>query len=188
MRGSFDPAPINRETESGNSRLRFTAYLGLPEPPSFDVKRTCFGRSPLVELDLTVDGTAVGTTLREVNQLNFYHDVFEVELKRTWDLPSTILERLRPITGGRQNYFGDPSPMDLTKLEDRASWLLAFREIITPWPSSDAKPPNFDLEVRQTERGPNVQDVMALELALARFYCHTVEEVLGRRPTIPLYK
>jgi len=188
MRGSFDPAPINPESEAGKSRLRFTAYLGLPEPPTYDISSTSLGSDPQRHLDYTVDRRTVEAILRQVNQLNFFYDVFEVELKRTWDLPSTILERLQPITRGRQNYFSDPNPMVLTKLEERASWLLAFRDVLTPWPSSFARPPSFDLVLRQTDRGLNVQDIVALELALARFYCHAAEEILGRRPTIPLYK
>jgi len=188
MRGSFDPAPINPESEAGKSRLRFTAYLGLPEPPTYDINSTTFGSNPPSHLDRTVDSRTVQAVLREVNQLNFFHDVFEVELKRTWDLPSAILERLRPITKGRQNYFAEPNPMALTKLEERASWLLAFREVLTSWPCSVQKPSTFDLALRNTKRGLNVQDVIALELALARFYCHAAAEILGRRPTIPLYR
>lgn len=188
MRGSFDPAPINPESEAGKSRLRFTAYLGLPEPPTHDINSTSLGSNPRSHLDRTVDLHTVEATLREVNQINFFYDVFEVELKRTWDLPSTILERLQPITRGLQNYFAEPNPVVLAKLEERASWLLAFRDVLTTWPSSSPKPHNFALDLRQTDRGFNVQDVIALELALARFYCNVADEILGRRPTIPLYK
>ena len=188
MRGSFDPAPINPESEAGKSRLRFTAYLGLTEPPTYDINGTSLGLNPPNHLDRTIDPRTVEAILRQVNQVNFFYDVFEVELKRTWDLPSTILDRLQPITHGRRNYFVDPNPMVLTKLEERLSWLLAFRDVLSPWPSSFPKPANFALVPRQTDRGPNVQDVIALELTLAKFYCHTAEEILLRRPTIPLYK
>ena len=188
MRGSFDPAPINPESEAGKSRLRFTEYLGIPEPPTFDINHTSLGSKPPTHLSRTVDAQVVGATLRQVNQLNFFHDVYEVELKRTWDLPSTILDRLQPITGCWKNYFGEPRPMNVVKLEERASWLLAFRQVLTQWPSTKPKPTGFDIALRRTDRGVSVQDVMALELALARFYCQTAEEILGRRPTIPLYK
>lgn len=188
MRGSFDPEPINPESEAGKSRLRFTAYMGLPEPPTHDIASTSLGSKPPSHLDRTVDRHTVEEILRQVNQVNFFYDVFEVELKRTWDLPSTILERLQPITHNRQNYFANPNPLVLTKLEERASWLLAFRDVITPWPCTIPKSSNFALVPRQTDRGLNVQDIIALELALARFYCYAAEEILGRRPTIPLYK
>ena len=187
MRGSFDPTPAKPESEAGKSRLRFSAYLALPEPPSFDISKTSLGLGAPGPLDRTVSAEVVATVLRQVNQLNFFHDVFEVELKRTWDLPPVILERLEPITGS-STYFAHPDLMDLKTIDRRANWLLAFRGVLSFWPSTASKPLNFDLVPRKTERGFNVSDVVALELALARFYCHTAEEILGRRPTIPLYK
>jgi len=188
MRGSFDPAPINAESEAGKNRLRFTAYLGLPEPPRFDINSTRLEANAPDILDKTVHTHVIQTALRQLNNINFLFDVFEVELKRTWDLPSVILERLQGIAGGSKNCIVDPNPIILLTVEQRASWILALRDLIARWPSSDAKPPNFDIVPRKTSTGFNVQDVMALELAVARSYCRTAGQILNRRPTIPLYK
>ena len=188
MRGSFDPAPLNPDSEAGRSRLLLSAYLGFPDPPKFDINHTSLGPHPQATLDATVTPNLVRQALSQVNHMNFFYDVFEVELKRTWDLPLAILERLQPITGHAGNYFADPIPLNLATLRARATWLLAFRVILTTWPSSREKPRNFEVVPRETDSGINAQDVMALELALARFYCHAAQDILGRRPTIPLYR
>ena len=188
MRGSFDPAPLKPESEAGRSRLRFTAYLGLPEPPRFDIKSTRLRGNPPDTLEATVRVPTVQYTLRQVNDINFFHDVFEVELKRTWDLPSSIIERLQGITGGSSDCFANPKPIVLRSIEERARWIFELRDVITLWPSSVAKPLHFNLVPRETDKGFNPQDIMALELAVAKFYCQAAGEILGRRPTIPLYR
>ena len=188
MRGSFDPQPIKAESEAGRSRLRFTDYLGLPEAPKFDIASTRLGLAPPRALDLTVDKAAIKMALHEINDLNFLHDVYEVELRRTWDLPSVIVSRLRPIAGDNENFFANPCVIFRGSLTERLRWIVALREIIKDWPTSLQKPPNFNLEPRMTARGSNVEDIFALELAVARFYCHVAEEILGRKATIPRYR
>lgn len=189
MRGSFDPAPINPQSEAGKSRLRFAAYLGLPEPPKFDINSTRLQDNVPDALDKTVSTSLIRTALRQVNDINFLYDVFEVELKRTWDLPSVILERLQDIACGSKNCFANPNPAASPwTVEERANWIFALRNLITCWPSSTPKPPYFDLVPRKTGTRFDVRDVFALELAVARFYCCAAEQILGRRPTIPLYK
>ena len=189
MRGSFDLSPLRPESEAGKSRLRFAGYLDLPEPPKFNIDQTFFNCDPPKPLDKTVDVQVIKSVLFKVAQVNFFHDVYEVELKRTWDLPSVVLERLQPITGS-SNYFLDPAPVTFSTIEDRVKWLLAFRDVVSPWPSSFQKSKDFDIVPRRSsdKAALKVQDVTALELALARFYCHTAQEILGQRPTIPLYK
>lgn len=188
MRGSFDPAPIKPESEAGKSRLRFTDYLGLQEPPRFDIMNTRFGLDPPRPLEQTVGRSTVQNTLREINDINFLHDVYEVELKRTWDLPSVIIDRLQHIAGGSRDFFADPSPIPLRSAFERLRWVVALRDIVKGWPTTLPKPRDFDLEPRETEKGPRVDDLLALELAVARRYCRVAEEILGRRPTIPLYR
>lgn len=188
MRGSFDPAPIKPESEAGKSRLRFADYLGLPEPPKFDIESTNFGLNPLRPLEQTVNGSMVRNALHEINEINFLHDVYEVELRRTWDLPSVIVSRLQHIAGGNKNFFENPSPISRRSGPERFRWILALKDIVNEWPTSLPKPHDFDLEPRMTDKGPRVDDLLVLELAVARYYCHVAEEILGRRPTIPFYR
>ena len=188
MRGSFDPQPIKPDSEAGRSRLRFADYLELPEPPTFDIMNTSLYRGAPHHLDRTIDENTIRTTLQEINDLNFLHDVYEVELRRTWDLPSVIVDRLLPITGENREPFTIPSVLPRSTISARLKWIIGLRSIISQWPTSLPKPANFDMKPRVTSSGPNVQDVFALELAVARFYCRTAEEVLGRKATIPLYK
>lgn len=112
MRESFDPAPAKLESKAGKSRLCFLAYLTLLEPPMFNINKTSLGPGPPRPLDTTVSAEVVATVLCQVNQVNFFHDIFEVKLKRTWDLPSFILERLEPITGS-STYFAHPDLIDV---------------------------------------------------------------------------
>ena len=189
MRGSFDPAPIKPDSEAGKSRLRFADYLGLSEPLKFDVDRTRLGPGPLRPLDKTVDKFTIRRALHELNELNFLHDVYEIELRRTWDLPSVIVDKLRQVAGGSgKDFFVNPSSPSRQSVPERLRWIVALRDIVKEWPTSLPKPSNFDMEPRMSERGPNIEDLFALELAVARFYCCVAEELLVRRPTIPLYR
>jgi hypothetical protein len=188
MRGSFDLAPIKPESEAGKSRLRFADYLGLPATPRFNINSTRFGLNPSHPLDRTVEKTMIRNALHEINDINFLHDVYEVELRRTWDLPSVIVERLQHVAGDNQNFFANPTPLPRSPVSQRLKWVLALKEIVKEWPSSLPKPRDFDLVPRTTAKGPKVEDVLLLELAVARCYCRVAEEILGRRPTIPLYR
>ena len=189
MRGSFDPSPIKPESEAGKSRLQFADYLGLPEPLKFDINNTRIGLNATRHLDETINASSIQMALHEINEINFLHDIYEVELRRTWDLPSVIIGRLRSVTGDNENPFESPSMISRSSVSQRLKWILALREIIKEWPSSFQKPQNFHLEPRETtSAGPRVEDVFALEFAVAKYYAHAAEELLGRKPTIPLYK
>jgi hypothetical protein len=188
MQGSFDPQPIKPESEAGKSQLRFVDYLGLPEPPNFDITNTRLGLSPPRHLEHTVDSDIIKKTLQEINNINFIHDIYDVELQRTWDLPSVIMSRLGPITGGNQDFFARPSVLPRSSVSLHLEWITGLREIISQWPASLPKPTNFDLKPRTTSKGPNVEDLFALELAVARFYCRTVEDIIGRKATMALYR
>lgn len=188
MRGSFDPAPIKPDSEAGRSRLRFADYLGLSEPLKFNIKSTRFNLDPPRPLDETVGKHMVRDALHTINEINFLHDVYEVELRRTWDLPSTIVNRLRDIAGDNGDFFKDPSPISRRSTYERLRWIVALRVIVKEWPASFPKPRDFDREPRVTTKGPKVEDLFALELAVAKYYLHAAEEILGRRPTIPLYR
>ena len=188
MRGSFDLAPIKPESEAGKSRLRFADYLGLSEPLKFDIDNTRFGLGPPGHLDKTVDKTVIRNALHEINEINFLHDIYEVELRRTWDLPSAIINRLERIAGDNKNPFADPSPLSRRTTVERLRWITALRDIVQDWPTSSPKPRGFDLEPRATASGPRVDDLLTLELAVGRYYSHVAEGILGRRPTIPLYR
>lgn len=188
MEGSFDPSPINPESEGGESRLRFAGYLGLPEPVQFNTNSTRVGPNPPQALENTVSDAMVWKVLHEVNEINFLHDVYEVELRRTWELPPVILSRLRHIAGGNKNPFEKPSLIPRRTAVERLRWIVALRDIVREWPSSIPKPKNFDLKPRMSAAGPRVEDVLALELAVANQYYYVAREILGRKPTIPLYK
>jgi hypothetical protein len=188
MRGSFDPAPINAQSEAGKSRLRFADYLGLSPPPKFDINNTRFGLNPAHPLDRTVDECVIRNALHEINHINFLHDVYDVELRRTWDLPSVVVDRLQHIAGSNKDCFANPTPLSLRSGSERLRWIVALREIVKEWPTSLPKPHNFELEPRETPNGPRVEDLLGLELAVGRYYGHVAEEILGRRPTIPLYR
>jgi len=188
MRGSFDPTPIKPESEAGKSRLRFTDYLGLSEPPKYDINNTRLNLNPLRPLDKTVDDFTVRNALHELNEINFLHDIYEVELRRTWDLPSVIVDRLRHVAGDDGAPFANLKPFSRRSVPERLRWIVALRDIVKEWPTSLPKPREFDLEPRTTARGPRVEDLLALELAVARRYLHVTGEILDRRPTIPLYR
>jgi hypothetical protein len=188
MRGSFDPQPIKPDSEAGRSRLRFADYLGLPEPPKFNILNTRLGLGSPRHLEHTVDRDIIKRALQEISDINFLHDVYEVELRRTWDLPSVIMSRLALITSGNQFFFMRPSVLSRFSVSARLEWITGLREIISQWPTSLPKPTNFDLKPRTTSKGSNVEDLFALELAVARFYCLTAEDVIGRKATVPLYK
>ncbi|KAF9642469.1 hypothetical protein BDM02DRAFT_3133072 [Thelephora ganbajun] len=188
MRGSFDPSPIRPESEAGKSRLHFTDYLGLSEPLTFDINSTKLGLAPLHPLKKTVEGSSVRNALHEINEINFLYDVYEVELRRTWDLPSIIVDRLRHIAGNNRNPFENPTPISRRSISERLGWIVALKDVVKEWLTSFPKPRDFDLEPRRTPAGPKVEDVLALELAVAKYYAHVAREILGRRPTIPLYR
>ena len=189
MRGTFDTSTIKPESEAGRSRLRFADYLGLLEPLKFDINSTRIGSNPARHLDKTINASLIQTALHDINDINFLHDIYEVELRRTWDLPSVIAGRLSRIAGDNENPFESPSMISRSSVSERLKWIVALREIIKEWPSSFQKPQSFYLEPRETATvGPRVDDLLALEFAVAKYYAHAAEEVLGRRPTIPLYR
>lgn len=188
MQESFDPSPIKPGSEAGKSRLRFADYLGLPEPVQFNINSTRVGRNPPQALENTVSDAMVWKVLHEVNEINFLHDVYEVELRRTWELSPVIVGRLRHITGGNESPFEKPPLVPRRTAVERLKWIVALRDIVKEWPSSLPRPKKFDLEPRMSAAGPRVEDLLALELAVANQYYYVAREVLGRKPTIPLYK
>jgi hypothetical protein len=150
MRGSFDPQPIKPESKAGRGRLQFADYLRLPEPPKFDIVNTRLGLGPSHHLEHTVDRNIIKTALQEISDLNFLHDVYEVERWCTWDLPSTVVSRLGPIAGGNQNFFARPSVIPCSSVSTRLEWITGLREIINQWLTSLPKPANLDLKLRTT--------------------------------------
>jgi len=92
--------------------------------------------------------------------------------------------RLRPIAGGSNTFFADPALIDHHTISKRLKWIAALRDIVSAWPSPLPKPHDFSLEPRSTDKGIRVDDLMALEVAVAKQYFRVAEEILGRRPTI----
>ena len=181
--GTFS-GPISRMTnEASIARVRFAEFLCFRQVVSLPREEFTFlqGEVPGT-IDEKVTTKMVRDTVLELTDLNFFFDMFEVEYLRTYDSPVEITDRMRPVL----------SPFSLavptakiarSQLTDRAAWLARVRDFIRPW---DGKRSN-DFELKLSAN-PTIDEVTALEKAVAHLYCSNVTYVLRRRPVLPRYE
>jgi len=133
-------------------------------------------------IDDKVTTKMVRDTVKELTDLNFFFDMFEVEYLRTYDSPVEITDRMRPVVSP----FSLAVPAETiarSQLTDRAAWLARVRDFIRPWDGKRLK--DFELKL---SANPTIDEVTALEKAVADLYCSNVTYVLRRRPVLPRYE
>lgn len=180
--GVFSNAKIQPGNETSIARIRFAEFLcfnriiSLPRDDFTFLKGEVPGT-----IDEKVSTEMVRDTVRELADLNFFFDMFEVEYHRTYDPPMEIKERMWPATCPLSLTF--PQKIPRSTLADRAAWLVRVRDFVRPWHGS--KSADFDLEPSDD---PTIDEVIALERAVAHIYCSNVTYMLRRRPSLPRYE
>jgi len=179
--GTFSAGEIQPTNEISIARINFAEFLGLKKVLTLRRESYSFLKEEVpgpVDAMITVD--MVREAVRELADLNFLYDMFEIEYRRTYDPPDQICRRMTPIAGNGNLTF--PVPVPRSKLSDRAAWLITVRDFMVPWPGS--KPPSFDVQIPNP---PTLGDVRSLESAVAEVYCSNVTLILRRRPVLPRY-
>ena len=177
---SFSAADIRPDNETSRFRVSFAEFLGFKGVLSIERETYSFlkeeTRGPVHE-KITTD--MVREAVRELADLNFYFDMFEVEYRRTYDTPYDIDQRMRRVMSSS---FTNPIPVPRSDPGDRAAWLVAVRDFMRPW--GGKKPLAFDVNPPDV---PTLEDVIPFESAIAHVYCMNVTSVLRRRPVLPRY-
>jgi hypothetical protein len=181
--GSFTGTPTNLKSENSRVRVKFAEFLHLPKAIAITRENFVFDKEDGVvgTIDEKVSVEMVRETVRELSDLGFFFDMFEVEYYRTYDSPPEILERLRPAMFPCS--LTVPSPIPRSTLDERATWLCRVRDFIEPWQGK--KPEGFFVQLSEP---PTDHEVCVLEEAVADVYCSNVTYILRRRPVIPRYK
>jgi len=180
--GVFSNARILPHNETSIARIRFAEYLCFKKIISLPRENFIFnkGETPgTIDEKVTIEN--VRNTVRELADLNFFFDMFEVEYHRTYDPPMEIKERMWPATCPLSLTF--PQPIPRSKLTDRATWLVRVRDFIRPWHGQ--KPADFEIKLSDD---PTPHEVVTLERAIAHVYCSNVTYILRRRPSLPRYE
>ena len=180
--GVFSKAKIQPHNETSVARIRFAEFLHFKRIISLPRENFTFvkGEEPGT-IDEKVSTEMVRDAVRELADLNFFFDMFEVEYHRTYDPPMEIKERMWPVTSPLSLTY--PQPIPRSTLADRAAWLARVRDFIRPW--NGHKSVDFDLEL---SNNPSNNEVAALERAVACIYCSNVTYILRRRPSLPQYE
>lgn len=159
--GVFSNAEIKPHNETSIARIRFAEFLCLKSVLSLPRENFVFlkGEEPGT-IDEKVPVEMVRDTVRELADLNFFFDMFEVEYHRTYDPPMEIKDRMWPASSPLS--LTVPQQIPRSKLTDRAEWLVRVRDFIRPWPGE--KSADFELELAEN---PILDQVVALERAVA---------------------
>jgi hypothetical protein len=179
--GSFSTSEIQPNNDTSVARINFAEFLGWRKVLRLDRGSYAYLQEEIprpVRDMITVD--MVREVVRELTDLNFFFDMFEVEYRRTYDDPAEISNRMRPIMS--PGSFSFPLPVPRSDLSDRATWLVAIRDFIEPWPGTES--PAFHVQIPDP---PTLEAVLSLESAVAEVYCSNVTFTLRRRPVIPCY-
>ena len=176
------PEIINPNNETSIARVRFTEFMHFPKIISLPRESFTFSKGDVPgTIDEKVSTEMVRDTVRELVDLNFFFDMFEVEYYRTYDPPVEIVERMRPVMSPFSLTY--PQHIPRSTLAERAAWLGRVRNFITPWQGK--KPKYFSIKLSDI---PTDGEVAVLEAAVADVYCSNVTYVLRRRPVLPRYK
>lgn len=178
--GVFSGAKIQPNNEISIARVRFAEFLHFKKILSLPRANFTFlkGETP-GSIDEKVTVEMVRDTVRELADLNFFFDMFEVEYRRTYDPPAEIRDRLQSVMSPSSLTF--PMQIQRSRLADRVRWLTQVRDFIRPW--HGAKPQGFDLKPSE-----DLDEVATLEKAVAHVYCTNVTYILRRRPVLPRYE
>ena len=180
--GVFSNATIQPNNETSIARVRFAEFLGFKKIMALPRENFTFVKDEVPgSIDEKITVEMVRDTVRELADLNFFFDMFEIEYRRTYDAPDEIRDRMWPVTSPLSLTF--PKDIPRSQLADRAAWLTRVRDFIKCWPGK--KPEGFDLHVSDRS---TVNEVTALEKAVADFYCSNVTYILRRRPVLPRYE
>jgi len=180
--GVFSGPVINPNTETSIARYRFAEFLCFKDVISLPRENFTFFKGDIPgTIDEKVTTELVRDTVIELADLNFFFDMFEVEYRRTYDSPAEITLRMRPATSPLSITF--PNKIPRSRLSDRAAWLVRVRDFIRHWDGTKSQ----DFELTPSEN-PTIDEVAALEKAVAQVYCSNVTYVLRRRPVLPCYE
>lgn len=180
--GTFSAGEIQPTSETSIARINFAEFLGFTRVLSIKRESYSFLKEEIpgpVDDKITID--MVREAVRELADLNFFYDMFEIEYRRTYDSPHEICDRMLPIV--RNDNLTLPVPVPRSRLPDRAAWLTAVRDFMSPW--SGSKPPSFNVQIPDP---PTLGSVESLESAVAEVYCSNVTLILRRRPVLPRYQ
>ena len=180
--GVFSGSTIQPHNETSVARIRFAEYLCFKKVISLPRENFTFTKDEAPgTIDEKVTVEMVRDTVRELADLNFFFDMFEVEYYRTYDSPTEITERMRPATLPLSLTY--PQKIPRAELTDRAAWLVRVRDFIRPWHGKKTR--DFDIKLSDN---PTNDEVTALERAVAHVYCWNVTHILRRRPSLPRYE
>ena len=181
--GVFSGSVIQVNHETTVTRVRFTEFMSFRKIVSLPRENFTFLKGEVPgTIDEKVTTDMVRATVLELTDLNFFFDMFEVEYLRTYDSPKEILDRMRPsMSPFCLTVPAEPIPR--SQPADRAAWLARVRDFIRPWDGKKSK--DFELELSEDS---TVEEITALEKAVAHVYCSNVTYVLRRRPILPRYE
>jgi len=180
--GSFSTSEVQPNNEVSLARINFAEFLGFSKVLSLKRQDYAFLKEEVPgPVDKVVSLKMVRETVQELNDLNFFLDMFEVEYLRTYDPPRDIDERMRPVL--QPGSLTHPLPIPRSNLADRAAWLVAARNFMQGWQGTSTSPAfKTNLPTPST-----LAEVVQFESAIATVYCYNVTYVLRRRPSLPRY-
>ena len=179
--GSFSTSEIQPDRETSIARIDFAEFLGFKRVLSLKREDFAFLKDEVPgPVDKVISFDMVRETVRELLDLNFFFDMFEIEYRRTYDPPNYIHKRMHPVL--QPGTLIHPAPIPRSDLSDRAKWLVAVRDFMQDWQGPKSSAFNAGLPSPAT-----LNDVAGFETSIANLYCHNVTYILRRRPTVPRY-
>lgn len=179
--GSFSTSEVQPTNQTSIARINFAEFLGFSKVLSLDRESYAFLKEEVPgPVDKAISLEMVREAVCELNNLNFFLDMFEIEYLRTYDPPADIERRMQLIL--RPGSLSNPLPISHSNLAERAAWLVATRNFMQDW--QGPKPPAFNVSIPSPVH-PN--EIVEFESAIANLYCHNVTYILRRRPNLPKY-
>ena len=96
--GSFSNSEVQPTNDTSISRINFAEFLGFSKVLSLDRENYAFLKEEVpgpVKKKISLE--MVRETIHELNNLNFFLDMFEIEYLMTYDPPADIERRMRPM-------------------------------------------------------------------------------------------
>ena len=179
--GVFSTSTVRPGDPTTIARIKFAEYLHFKNLVSIPKGRFHFLKDETPgTIDEKVPIQMIQDTIRELADINFFYDMFEVEHRRTFDGPAEIETRMASALSTFS--LSLPAKIPQSTPAKHAAWLAGVRDFIRPW--TRTPPQSFELQLGNPPTPPQVD---ALERAVAHVYCSTVTHVLRRRPVVPYY-
>jgi len=108
--GVFSDSVMQAKNKATIARIHFTEFLSLRKIVSLPREDFTFVKGEVPgSIDEKVTTDMVRDTVRELTDLNYFFDMFEIEYLCTYDSPMEIIDRMRPAM----------SPFNLTVPTDK---------------------------------------------------------------------